>query len=103
MTATALYCEVMRLLRTLARFWWLFLLLPLGSCLQQECPCGANPSDPFTEHDLAFAGTHFLDEECACRCGTGGERFALPKDTVCEEIGAPCVDAEGRETRLECE
>ncbi|MFK8001695.1 MAG: hypothetical protein AB8H86_19025 [Polyangiales bacterium] len=93
----------MRLLGTFARVWWLALLLPLGGCLQQGCPCGASPEDPFAEHDLAFAGTHFLDGECACRCGAGGDRFAMPKDTACEDIQAACVDGEGREARLECE
>lgn len=101
--ASALYCEAMRLLGTLARVWWLSLLLPLTGCLQQGCPCGSSPSDPFSEHDRAFAGTHFLDGECACRCGVAGERFALPRDTACEDIDAPCVDAEDRERRLVCE
>ena len=81
---------------------WLFVLLTLPACFQQGCPCGAETSDPFAQHDLSFSGRHELDEECACRCGDG-ERFALPRDTECVAIQAPCVDPEGREGRLECE
>ncbi|MFT5357997.1 MAG: hypothetical protein ACI9KE_005234 [Polyangiales bacterium] len=79
------------------------LMFPLTSCVEVGCMCGASPADPFSEHDLAFEGSHFVDAECVCRCGAGGDRFALPKDTNCAQVEAPCVDAEGRETRLECE
>lgn len=77
-------------------------LLLLSGCLGLRCPCGSDSSDPLSQHDLTFAGSHTLLEECECRCGDAAP-VARPRDRDCVDYEAPCVDDEGRERTLVCE
>lgn len=71
-------------------------LLFLAGCalLDGTCPCGADRSVPLGEHDLGFAGDHFVDDQCVCRCGDD-EPTQLPKDRACSEYESECEDARG--------
>ena len=80
----------------------LLALLVLPGCLGLRCPCGSDSSDPLSQHDLSFAGSHTLAEECECRCG-GDEPIGRPRDRDCADYDAPCVDREGRDATLECQ
>lgn len=73
-----------------------------GACLNSPgCPCGADPSDPFAEHDATYGGDHVVDNECVCRCG-GDRPFALPKEGECSEYKDPCTDDSGNTAELVC-
>ena len=80
------------------------LFLTAGGCVLNtpDCPCGADPSDTLTEHDLSFEGSHLVDDECVCRCGND-EPFALVRDRSCGEYVGPCEDNAGEPRTLVCE
>lgn len=79
----------------MARLLAFFLLVGASGCLLQEdeCPCGAERSAPWSAHDLSYAGTHRVADECVCRCGDG-PRFATPRagDGTCAADGDECAE-----------
>ncbi|MEM9072766.1 MAG: hypothetical protein AAGE52_29945 [Myxococcota bacterium] len=86
----------MRLLPLLA------LLILAAGCFEVGCPCGSDPSDPLSQHDLSYAGLHVLEAECACRCG-GDAPIAYPRDRDCSEYEGECVDESGAPAELSCQ
>ncbi len=89
-----------RWLKVLFGMW---LLVGAAGCglLEGGCGCGADPSDPLAEHDLSFAGTHVVDDQCVCRCGDD-EPEAQPKIQACKDYEDVCEDRDGRERRSIC-
>lgn len=81
----------------------LALALLVGACalIEGGCPCGSDPSDPLSQHDLSFAGDHIVDATCVCRCGNA-EPEAFPKDGDCSEHEAECEDPSGRSRERVC-
>jgi hypothetical protein len=86
---------------------WLFaIVLVVGltgvGCLNSPgCPCGAEPDDPFAEHDSSYIGEHVVDNECVCQCGADTP-FGLPIDGECSEYNGPCIDDNGDSADLVC-
>ena len=67
----------------------LFGALAFGGCdLSATCPCGARTSDPLSEHELGFGGSHEVDDECVCRCGLDTP-FALPLTSLQRQLHQP--------------
>ncbi len=77
--------------------------LAAGACLSDAgCPCGADSSEPYAEHDQSFAGEHTLDNECLCQCGADAPE-ALPKDNACHAYEEVCFDQAGARHTLTCQ
>lgn len=78
------------------------LVAMVGACgIGGGCPCGAEPSLPVGQHDLAFAGQHVVYDECICQCGEG-EVFGMPRDRLCREYQGTCEDSDGSLQSLVC-
>ena len=73
----------------------------LAGCLATECPCGSDPSDPLSEHDLTYPGNHLVEDECVCRCGDD-DPIAFPRDRECAEYERACVNAAGEPAERVC-
>lgn len=65
------------------------------------CPCGADSSDPVSEHDLGFDGRHIVDDECVCQCGDDAP-YGEPVVQECSDYEEACVDRNGTTQMLQC-
>lgn len=73
------------------------------ACLNNPgCPCGSEPSDPFSEHDSSYLGEHVVDNECVCQCGDDPP-FGLLEDRECSEYNGPCTKDDGEAAELICQ
>lgn len=70
--------------------------------LGEGCACGADPSRPLSEHDLSFNGSHSVDDECVCQCGTDTP-YGLVQDRECGQYEEACIDGQGTMRALVCE
>ncbi len=77
-------------------------LLGTSYAASNECPCGSDSNDPYSEHDQTFLGSHVLDDECVCRCGDGPP-YVIARDKPCAEYSGACDDADGVRSLLVCE
>lgn len=77
-------------------------LLGTSCAASNECPCGSDSSDPYSEHDQAFLGSHVLDDECVCWCGDDPP-YVIARDKPCAEYSGVCDDTDGARSRLVCE